>query len=132
MRKAVRADYGCGAARVRAARHHACCTAARRDSVGTAVTTDREVEMRRVHAGLLVVLCMLVGATAAFAATTKTVKSSGKFQVASLGQNSAGQNVFAGQVVDKKYGKGAVVLANKVSGDTLAGPFKVFFDNGTL
>jgi hypothetical protein len=88
--------------------------------------------VRKLYIGLCVALTICVGATAAFAATT-TVKSSGKFQVRLLGQNAAGENVFTGEIVDKKYGDGAMVIHNKPpAGGVVKGKFKAFFDGGTI
>jgi hypothetical protein len=88
--------------------------------------------VRKLYIGLWVALSIFAGATAAFAAT-KTIKSSGTFQVRLLGQNPARENVFTGEIVDKKYGDGAVILHNKApSGGTVHGKFKAFFDGGTI
>jgi hypothetical protein len=87
--------------------------------------------VKKVYIGLCAILCVLVGATAALAAT-RTTKSSGVFQARALGQTPQGQTRFTGIIVDKKYGKGVVTFTNTVSGDTVTGTFKAFWDKGTF
>jgi hypothetical protein len=87
--------------------------------------------MRRTYVGLCVLLCTLVGGSAALAAT-RGARSEGTIQTHRLSPERDGRMRCAGIVVDKKYGDGAITFLNKPSADAVTGTFKAYYDGGTV